>query len=98
MDEDQGRAARAAGGETAVGEGNLLVLAVLALVVGAASGLIGALFRLTLIWCDGLRDHWIAWARTGSFAGLLIVIGGTAAAVALAAWMVRRVGPPPPRT
>jgi chloride channel protein, CIC family len=92
MDEDQGRAARAAG-ETAAGEGNLLVLAVLALVVGAASGLIGALFRLTLIWCDGLRDQWIAWARTGSFAGLLIVIGGTAAAVALAAWMVRRIEP-----
>jgi chloride channel protein, CIC family len=93
MDEDQGRAARAAGGETAAGEGNLLVLAVLALVVGVASGLIGALFRLTLIWCDGLRDQWIAWARTGSFAGLLIVIGGTAAAVALAAWMVRRIEP-----
>jgi len=93
MDEAHGRAARAAGGETAAGEGNLLVLAVLALVVGAASGLIGALFRLTLLWCDGLRDHWIAWARTGSFAGLLIVIGGTATAVALAAWMVRRIEP-----
>jgi CIC family chloride channel protein len=93
MDEHHGRAARAAGGGTAAGEGNLLVLAVLALVVGAASGLIGALFRLTLIWCDGLRDQWIAWARTGSFAGLLIVIGGTAAAVAFAAWMVRRIEP-----
>jgi CIC family chloride channel protein len=93
MDEAQGRAARAASGETAAGEGNLLVLAVLALVVGGASGLIGALFRLTLIWCDGLRGAWIAWARTGSFAGLLIVIGGTAAAVALAAWMVRRIEP-----
>jgi CIC family chloride channel protein len=93
MDEAHGRAARAAGGGTAAGEGNLLVLAVLALVVGAASGLIGALFRLTLLWCDGLRDQWIAWARTGSFAGLLIVIGGTAVAVALAAWMVRRIEP-----
>ena len=88
MHEHHGRAARAAGGETAAGEGNLLVLGVLALVVGVASGLIGALFRLTLIWCDGLRDQWIAWARTGSFAGLLIVIGGTATAVALAAWIV----------
>ena len=93
MDEDQGRAARAVGDETGTGEGSLLVLGVLALVVGAAAGLIGALFRLTLLWCDGLRDQWIAWARTGSFAGLLIVIGGTAAAVAVAAWMVRRIEP-----
>ena len=41
-------------------EGSLLALAVLALVVGAASGLIGALFRLSLEWADGLRDRLIS--------------------------------------
>ena len=88
MNDDHGQAAPAADGQDE-GGGNLLALAVLALVIGAASGLIGALFRLTLIWADGLRDQWITLARTGSFAGLLVVIGVTAAAVAVSAWMVR---------
>src|SRR6516162_7747708 len=74
-------------------EGSLLWLAVLALVVGAASGLIGALFRLSLEWADGLRDRLISWAHGGGFAGLLFVIGLVAAAVAIAAWLVRRVSP-----
>ena len=74
-------------------EGSLLWLAVLALVVGAASGLIGALFRLSLEWADGLRDRLISWAHGGGFAGLLFVIGLAAAAVAIAAWLVRRVSP-----
>jgi CIC family chloride channel protein len=74
-------------------EGSLLALAVLALVVGAASGLIGALFRLSLEWADGLRDRLISWAHGGGFAGLLFVIGLAAAAVAIAAWLVRRVSP-----
>jgi chloride channel protein, CIC family len=74
-------------------QGNLLVLALLALLVGAASGLIGACFRLSLQWADKLRDQWIAWAHTGSFAGLLVVIGVSAAAIAVAAWMVRRISP-----
>src|SRR6516165_8556162 len=74
-------------------EGSLLALAVLALVVGAASGLIGALFRLSLEWADSLRDRLISWAHGGGFAGLLFVIGLAAAAVAIAAWLVRRVSP-----
>jgi len=71
----------------------LLALALLALLVGAASGLIGACFRLSLEWADKVRDQWIAWAQTGSFAGLLVVMGVTAAAVAIATWMVRRFSP-----
>ena len=74
-------------------EGSLLALAVLALVVGAASGLIGALFRLSLEWADGVRDRLMSWAHGGSFAGLLFVIGLSAGAVAIAAWLVRRVSP-----
>ena len=44
-------------------EGSLLVLAVLALVVGAAAGLVGALFRLTLAQADQLRNILIGWAH-----------------------------------
>src|SRR5262245_42148443 len=74
-------------------QGGLLALALLALLVGAASGLIGACVRLSLEWADKVRDQWIAWAQTGSFAGLLVVMGVTAAAVAIATWMVRRFSP-----
>jgi chloride channel protein, CIC family len=48
---------------TAEGHGSLLVLALLALIVGAAAGLVGAIFRLTLEQADRLRDALIAWAR-----------------------------------
>jgi chloride channel protein, CIC family len=74
-------------------EGNLFALAVLALVVGAASGLIGAFFRLSLEWADGIRDQLISWAHSGTFAGLVFVIGLSAGAVAIAAWLVRRFSP-----
>src|SRR5262249_48930927 len=48
--------------QPAEGHGSLLVLALLALVVGAAAGLVGAIFRLTLEQADRLRDALIAWA------------------------------------
>ena len=48
---------------TAEGHGSLLVLALLALIVGAAAGLVGAIFRLTLEQADRLRDALIAWAQ-----------------------------------
>ena len=47
----------------AEGHGSLLVLALLALIVGAAAGLVGAIFRLTLEQADRLRDALIAWDR-----------------------------------
>jgi chloride channel protein, CIC family len=95
MNDDRGGAAPEPPVQKQVAQrpGNLLVLAALALVVGAASGLVGALFRLSLQWADVQRDHWIAWAHGGSFAGLLLVIGVSAAAVAIAAWLVRRFSP-----
>jgi chloride channel protein, CIC family len=74
-------------------EGNLLRLAVLAVAVGAAAGLIGAAFRLSLDWADSWREWWLAWAQGGSFAGLLLTIGLSAAAVAIAAWLVRQFSP-----
>ena len=45
------------------GSGNLLALALLALVVGAAAGLVGAVFRLALEQADRLRDTLIGWAH-----------------------------------
>jgi CIC family chloride channel protein len=75
------------------GYGSLLVLALLAPIVGAASGLIGAVFRLALAEADRLRDAAIVWAHGWKFGGFLIIAAGCAAAVAFAAWLVRRFSP-----
>jgi CIC family chloride channel protein len=77
----------------AEGPGNLLVLALLALVVGAAAGLVGAVFRLALEMADRLRDTLIAWAHREQLQGFLIVVGACAAATLVAASLVRRFSP-----
>jgi CIC family chloride channel protein len=71
-----------------------LVLAVLALVGGAAAGLIGAVFRLALDQADRFRDTLISRAHDDRAAGFLFVIAASAGAVAMAAWLVRRFSPP----
>jgi CIC family chloride channel protein len=71
----------------------LLGLAVLAPIAGAASGLVGAIFRLTLEQADRARDAVIAASHGHGIAGFLLVCSGTAATVALAAWLVRRFSP-----
>jgi CIC family chloride channel protein len=76
-----------------VDRGNLLVLAVLSLVVGAAAGLIGAVFRVSLQRADGLRDTLIAGAHGLGLVGLPIVSATCACAVGTAAWLVRRFSP-----
>ncbi len=80
---------------TAVSEdnGNLILLALLAIFVGAGAGLMGALFRLSLTRADALRNSWIAWAYNGKLAGFLFVVAACAAAAACAAWLVRRLAP-----
>ena len=70
--------------------GNLLVLALLAPIVGAASGLIGASFRLALIAADRLRDSAIDWAHHWDLLGFLFITASSAVAVAVAAWLVQR--------
>jgi CIC family chloride channel protein len=70
------------------GHGSLLVLVPLALVVGAAAGLVGAIFRLTLEQADRLRDTLIAWAQGEKLAGFLFVVTTCAAATLIAAWLV----------
>jgi hypothetical protein len=44
-------------------EGSLLVLSLLALVVSAVLGMVGAIFRVLLGQADRLRDLLIAWAH-----------------------------------
>ncbi len=73
--------------------GNLLVLALLAPIVGGASGLIGALFRLALTAADRFRDAAIASAHGWNLAGFFCIAAGCAAAVAIAAWLVQRFSP-----
>lgn len=74
-------------------QGSLVVLALLSLLVGAVSGLVGAVFRLALEQADRSRDAVLAWAHGQEFAGLLLIIGVSAAATGLAAWLVRRHSP-----
>ena len=71
----------------------LLTLALLTLIVGAGAGLIGAAFRLALEHGDHLRTALIVWAHGRQFTGFLLVTTTSAAAVAIAAWLVCRFSP-----
>ena len=73
--------------------GNLLALALLAPVVGAAAGLVGALFRLALEKADAMRDALIGWAHGQDLLGFLTVVGACAAATLVAAALVRWFSP-----
>lgn len=73
--------------------GGLVALAALSLVVGAATGLLAALFRLALERAEALRDTLVAHAHGRSLLGFLLVLAGASAAAALAAWLVRRFSP-----
>ncbi len=75
------------------GDSGLLILSLLALIVGAASGLVGAIFRLALTAADRFRGSAIIWAHGNKFVGFLLIVGGCATMVALAAWLVRRFSP-----
>jgi CIC family chloride channel protein len=75
-------------------QGSLLMLGLLALVAGAGAGLVGAIFRLALEEADRFRDTLIARAHRHEAIGFLLVTAGVAAAVAFAAWLVRRFSPP----
>jgi len=75
------------------GEGSLVTLAALALVAGAGSGLIVALFRLALEGVEEWRGALITRAHHHPFVGFASVVLGCAAAVALAAWLVQRFSP-----
>lgn len=84
---------RASSSGPAADEGSLLALALLALLAGAGSGLIVAIFRLTLRYADHWRDMLITRAHHLPLIGFVLVVAGCAGAVALAAWLVRRFSP-----
>jgi len=75
------------------GGSSLLGLALIAPVVGAASGFVGAIFRLSLDRADDLRNALIAWAHGWNFLGFIALTVACAAATATSAWMVRRYAP-----
>src|SRR5438477_12353695 len=79
--------------ETAATGGSLLALALLALGLGAATGLVAAGFRLTLAAADRFRDAVLAWAHARGPNGLLHVVVAAASAAGLAAWLVRLFSP-----
>ncbi len=74
-------------------EGGVVALALLAPIVGACAGFVGAIFRLSLEHMDRLRDQLIAWAHGDHLIGLSLVVALSAAAVAIAAWLVCRFSP-----
>src|SRR5919204_4580056 len=88
MDGEQDRAE-----EVEQHRGRLLVLACLSPIVGALAGLVGAIFRLALEQADRWRDAMIAWAHAYDNVGFALVTLTCAAAVAVAAGLVRRISP-----
>jgi CIC family chloride channel protein len=72
---------------------SLFSLAATAFIVGAATGCIGAIFRLLLTRGDRLRDAMITWAHGHAVWGFLVVVGACAVATLVAAWMVRQFSP-----
>src|SRR5262249_38923644 len=73
--------------------GGLLQLAFLCLLAGAVTGLVGALFRISLEQADHFRDVFVAWAHHWGIVGLVFVTAACAIATTIAAWMVRRLSP-----
>ena len=59
-------------------EGSLLGLALLSLVAGAAAGLVGAIFRLSLEQADHFRNALIGWAHGQEAVGFLLVLADCA--------------------
>src|SRR5882757_9977951 len=72
---------------------NLLPLALLSLVAGAAAGLCGALFRVCLDKANELRGALVNSPQFSGPAGLIAAVVICATATALAAWLVRRFAP-----
>jgi chloride channel protein, CIC family len=70
-----------------------LALAMLSLIVGAISGLVGALFRLGLHRLDLWRTTLLVKAHELGWGGLIVVIAATTLAAGVAAWMVRTIAP-----
>jgi chloride channel protein, CIC family len=73
--------------------GSPIVFALLSLLVGTVSGLVCALFRLSLEKADQMRNALIVWAHAWPIGGLCLVVAVCAGATAFAVWLVRRYSP-----
>jgi CIC family chloride channel protein len=67
--------------------------AFLSLLVGAAAGLLAAVFRLALHRADRFRDAALAWAHGEGIVALPLILAVAALATGFAAWLVRRWSP-----
>ena len=72
---------------------SLVSLALLALVVGATTGLICAGFRIALRQADRFRDILIGWAHGHAILGFVLVVATCSLATFLGAWLVFRFSP-----
>jgi len=84
---------RESGAQLPSGHGSLVALALLALVVGATTGLICAGFRTALEHADRFRDFLIGWAHGHPIPGFVLVVVACSLATFLAAWLVFRLAP-----
>jgi chloride channel protein, CIC family len=67
----------------------LLALALVSLPAGLITGLVGALFRLSLDQADHFRNILVEWMHPWGIGGMVLVIAACASATAVAAWLVR---------
>lgn len=86
-------ATRHDGEEGLPGHRGLIVLGVLSLVVGVATGCAGAYYRLSLDAANRLRGVIVAWAQGNGALGFLSVVALCAVVAFIAAWLVRRFSP-----
>jgi H+/Cl- antiporter ClcA len=73
--------------------GDLIMLGVIAPLAGLGAGLVEALFRLALQEANRFRDALIARMDVWGLGGFVLFVGLAAGAVAVAAWLVRRIAP-----
>lgn len=72
---------------------SVLPLALWSCFTGALTGVLVAVFRLTLEHVELWRDAWITRAHAWGVPGLLLTVAAVSAASGLAAWLVRRFSP-----
>jgi len=73
--------------------GGLALLALLSCVGGTITGVVVALFRITLQNADRWRDAWIMRTHGWPVPGFLLTVGVVAALAAFATWLVERISP-----
>jgi CIC family chloride channel protein len=73
--------------------GGLLILVPVAFAVGGGSGLLGAVFRITLERSDRFRDALVFWAHQQQLVGFALIVGIAAIATAGASLLVRKFAP-----